>query len=559
MAVLAAAILASGGFGYSAETKKEKAKQLKQAAKKAKLLEMKKDEKKPDPPKAPKIEPATPVSALKPAYIGNKHDAVAVAAFIDKQIDAKLKAEGIVASPICDDAEFLRRVYLDIAGVIPSASQTKAFLDDKNPGKRAKLIDNLLDSPAYGRHQADLWSNLLIRKNSDNRKVDFSSFTDWLEKEFSKNTPWSTMAKEMVSSTGTQTQNPAVGFTLSNNGVDKLADEVGKVFLGQSIQCAQCHNHPFTDYKQTEYWALAAFFIKTTAGGLNTNKGQTPGVQEVNNLKRGKKNELPESYKDVPAQFLRGDQPKLNSSEPYRPALASWLTSPSNPFFAKAMVNRTWAQFFGVGFVNPVDDMRPQNKASHPELLEALAADFSMNGYDVKHLIRGICNSNAYQRSSKALPGNSDRDDALFARMTMKIMTPEQLFDSLVTAVGGDADVKKPNRPAKGPNGGARQQFVSFFLSGAETANTTEYEPGIPQALRLINSKPINQSRFVQALSKADPEKSIEELYLTALNRKPTSSERNRMMEFVKKTPGSESYGDILWVLVNCSEFTMIR
>jgi hypothetical protein len=366
------------------------------------------------------------------------------------------------------------------------------------------------------------------------------------------------MVSEMIASSGELEKVPAVGFFISNNGVDKMADEVGKIFLGQSIQCAQCHNHPFSDYQQTEYWAIANFFIKTTAGGLNVNKGQEPGVREVNNLKRNKKNELPESYKDVPAKFLRGDTPSMSSTEPYRPVLAKWVTSPTNPFFAKATVNRVWSQIFGVGIVNPVDDMRPENVPTHPELLNKLAADFAANKFDLKALHRAICNTEAYQRSSKAVAGNKEAEDPLFARSRMKILTPEQLYDSLVQATGFANTAGGREKPGgKGQAPGGRAGFVNFFLSGAEMANTTEYEPGIPQALKLINSKPVSSGRVVQGLSKSDPAKAIEELYLGTLSRRPTSEEMTKMQTFVKNN--SDAYGDILWVLVNCSEFTMIR
>jgi hypothetical protein len=271
---------------------------------------------------------------------------------------------------------------------------------------------------------------------------------------------------------------------------------------------------------------------------------------------------FPESAKDVPPKFLGGPEPKLSTGEPYRPELAEWMTGPRNPYFARAMVNRTWAQLFGRGFVNPIDDMEVDAIASHPELLDALTKEFVKSGFDVKHLTRCVCASQAYQRTSK--PSGTDSDPALFARMAVKVMTPEQLFDSLGQVTGFDrqaerARAKAPNRP----NGNTpRDQFVQFFLAGAEQANATEYEAGIPQALKLMNSRVVGNPAAVRSIAPpgTKPAEAFEAIYLAALSRRPTAAEVTRLKEYVAKvgTP-NEAYGDILWAVLNGSEFTTVR
>jgi hypothetical protein len=226
------------------------------------------------------------------------------------------------------------------------------------------------------------------------------------------------------------------------------------------------------------------------------------------------------------------------------------------------MVNRTWAQLFGRGFVNPIDDMHEDAIASHPELLDALTKEFVASGFDLKHLTRSICTSQAYQRTSKA--SGTDSDPALFARMAVKVMTPEQLFDSLGRVTGFDRLQERARaRAPKRPNGGGpRDQFVQFFLAGAEQANATEYEAGIPQALKLMNSRIVGNPLAVRQLVPpgSRPVEAFEAIYLAALSRKPTDEEVRRLREYVARvgTP-AEAYSDILWAVLNSSEFTTVR
>ncbi len=537
----------------------------------------KKGKKKFDPPPAqtnPAPEPFTPPPPAKPlpttVPAPTTKDAAALARLIDAEVAKKLAEAKVSASPVCSDDEFLRRAYLDITGVIPSAEKARAFLDDKDAGKRAKLIDELLADPNYGRRAADIWTAKLFPRDSANRFVIKDPLYKWFEDEFNKNAAWDKLVTDLVTATGNVEENGAVTYYLANRSIDKLTDTVGQHFMGIQLQCAQCHNHPFTSWKQTEYWGMAAFFSKVRADNpKNANKGGDNtkiGVQE-SNARNKVKDFLPESAKTVPAKFLGGPSPTLNANEAYRPVLAKWMTAPENPFFARALVNRTWAHLFGRGIVHPVDDMMPENEPSHPELLDALARHIGTKGeFDVKYLVKAICLSQTYQRTSKPTADNKD-DEKLFSHMTMKVMSPEQLFDSLARVTGnvGSGGGPKKKDFAGGPKGGpvgARNQFVNFFLAGADSLSAVDYEAGIPQALRLMNSPIANNPAVVRTLvgSAAKPDEAIEKIYLTALSRRPTADEKKTMQDYVAKASSPMvAYSDILWAVLNSSEFTLVR
>jgi hypothetical protein len=485
---------------------------------------------------------------------------------IDQAIGRRLEADKIRPSPLADDAEFLRRVYLDITGVIPPASKAAEFLDSKDATKRAKLIDELLSSPRYGKHMADVWERYLLPRTSDNRQLQVEPLSRWLEESFNSDKPWDQFVSELITSSGTQDENGAVTFFLANPTADKVTDTVSRLFLGVQLQCAQCHNHPFTKWKQTEYWGMAAFFTKVKSDRVRqaAKQASPPAVSENG---KGRPAKLPGSAKVVPAKFLQGEQPKLNTSAPYRPVLAKWLTSAENPYFARAMANRLWAHFFGRGIVDPVDDMHDGNPPSHPELLQELADQFVANQFDVKFLIRAICNSQTYQRTSK--PNDAQDSGAnLFAHMAIKVNSPEQLYDSLVAVVGTPARAaaaknrKAPNqgKPA-GPAANPRLAFVNFFMT-EDGSDPTQYQAGIPQALRLMNAPQLTggAAALEHALKAShSPAQVVESLYLATLSRRPTHAESQRLTDFVHKhgTEPRKAYRDILWALLNSSEFAL--
>jgi hypothetical protein len=517
----------------------------------------------PTPIKPPSALLATVVPAPK------AKDPAALAKLIDAEVRAKLAGANVGSSATCSDDEFLRRAALDITGVIPSPDKAKEFLDSADPDKRAKLLDDLLADPNYGRRMADIWTAKLFPIDSANRFVLKEPFYKWFEGEFNKNVAWDKLVTAVVTASGSVEENPATTYFLANRSIDKLTDTTTQHFMGIQLQCAQCHNHPFTSWKQTEYWGMATFYSKVRADNpKNANKGVDNtkiGVTEGNG--KAKKDFLPESAKTVPAKFLGGPQPKVPPTEEYRPVLAKWMTAPDNAFFSRAIVNRTWAHLFGRGFVNPVDDMLDENKPSHPELLDALSRHLATAGeFDLKYLIKAICLSETYQRTSKPTAMNKS-DTKLFSHMTMKVMTPEQLFDSLAQVtgnVGGRGMAKGPKAgiAPKGGPAGARTQFVNFFLAGAESTSAVDYEAGIPQALRLMNSTVANNPAAVRNVlgSAKTPAESIEKIYLTALSRRPTADELKMLTEYVAKAGNATAaYGDILWATLNSSEFTLIR
>lgn len=509
-----------------------------------------------------KAKPAAPPASLTK---GKKIDAAELAKLIDRVIDARMKKDEVPASAKSTDSEFLRRVHLDLVGVIPTPERVKAFLDDKNLNKRQALVEELLKDSRFGKYHAEQWSGLMLPRESNNRALNHAPLQKWLAESFTTNKPMDKLVYELVTSTGTQDENGAVTYFVGNPTVDKITDNVSRMFLGVQLQCAQCHNHPFVDWKQNEYWAMAAFFMKVRLSAnpqAAAKKGISPGITE-GGMAKGKKGGLPESAKIVPAKFLQGDSPKLDTAEPYRPVLAKWMTGAENPFFARAMVNRWWYTMFGRGLVNPVDDMHEDNEPTHPELLDTLTEQFKLNDFDLQYLIKAITLTEAYQRTSRPLDGNKDDKDAYSHRL-VRVMTPEQLYDSLATVVGtpkggGKIDRKAAVVPKKGP-ANARDQFLVFFRID-EGADPLEYQAGIPQALRLMNSGALNN--FNDTIAKAsaggkEPAKVIENLFLTAYTRLPSEAELKRFTDYVASQANPQAaFSDVMWALVNSSEFSL--
>ncbi|MGH9676488.1 MAG: DUF1553 domain-containing protein, partial [Candidatus Acidiferrum sp.] len=375
-------------------------------------------------------------------------------------------------------------------------------------------------------------------------------------------------------------------------GPDKVTDNVTKMFLGVQLQCAQCHNHPFTSWKQTEYWGMAAFFLRVQPQNIRPLKmvksGEGPSVQE---RKYGiVKRLVPASAKIVPAKFLGGSEATVRGNEPLRPLLAAWLTARDNPYFSRAMVNRTWAQLFGRGLVNPVDDMHDANPASHPQLLADLAAQFTANDFDVKYLFRALCNSAAYQRTSKAAAGSADVAAELYSRMLVKVLTPQQMFDSLkqvfgdfggqsrlsTRANGKVVKLAKENRATKETQEGKdakkmvmnqiraemfnpRALFISFFKTDGDF-DPTEYQSGIPQALRMMNAPQLNQALANSSLVRTTmpAPQAVQRIYLAALSRRPTPHEQERAIAHIQRQRDARrGLSDLLWALLNSSEFSL--
>lgn len=478
-------------------------------------------------------------------------DAAALARVIDEHIGQRLKAENIPASGPTEDAEFLRRVYLDIHGVIPTVQQARKYLESTASDKRGRLVDELLASPRYGTRLADIWTQYLYPSTA-NQRIKPEALTHWLETAFQTKT-WDRLTYDLVTATGAQDDNGAVTYMLAGRytiSVTEMTDLTSRYFLGVQLNCAQCHDHPFASWKQDDYWGLASFFtqIQRLKPVIEFRSIVETDV-DPGKLADGKKLRAP--------KFLGGDVLKPGPEKSLRKALAGWMVSKDNPFFARAMVNRMWNQFFGRGLVHPADDMHEGNPPSHPELLEALTEQFKAHDFDLRYLVRAICLSDTYQRSSKPRTENL-QDDKLFSRMLIKVLTPEQLFDSLVVATGNPGD-RRQGKPVKNP----RAEFVSFFRS--ESSDATDYTRGIPQALRLMNSgqflNPRNEESFLKQIVEPgmSPADTVDRLYLRALSRRPTAGERDRMLKYVEQRgiDRRQLYAEAFWALLNSSEFSL--
>ncbi len=515
-------------------------------------------------------------------------DVVAVRAKrIDGEIAKRLQEKKIPASPLADDAEFLRRVTLDLTGQIPSYERTTTFLADRDPKRRAKLIDELLESPEFGKHFAVILSQLLLGTEiaAPQREI----FKGWLAAEINKGQTWDKLVHAMITAEGEAKTNPAAVFVLAQTDDNKLmpnlmAASTTRYFLGVQLQCAECHNHPFTNWKQTEFWGMAAFFAKVKVA--TPKKGQSDGPVGLTEsfAATDPKKKGPAAVKSasitipatagksvgkvVKAKFLEAGEPVLDVERPFRPALANWVTSPENKYFARAAVNRLWFVLFGRGIVNPVDDMHADNEPTHPELLQALADDFKASSFNLKHFVRCVCNSEAYQRTSRPVKGNEDDRDG-FSHMAVKVMGPEVLYDALTRALGvkelnvttGKIATTGKGGAAKTSAGNNRDKFIKFFKTQDADSLPTDFTHGIPQVLNLMNDPQFNKGgpvvdRIIAA--KLPRDEAVERLYLTVLSRRPNSDESKRLSRYLDGEPDpARGYASVLWALINSPEFIL--
>lgn len=483
---------------------------------------------------------------------------------IDSHIDARVKAGKVTPAPLAEDAEFLRRAYLDITGRIPSTRDVCDFLADTDPGKRAKLIDELLETPRHAGHFAAIWRAALVPEVTavPEARVFRAGFEGWLRGRFRANTRYDVWVRELLTvplSSDAESPTPALRrpedpnplafYAVKEAKPENLAAATSRVFLGVQIECAQCHDHPFAKWTRDQFWNTAAFFagVERQGDGVFAPISEAAGRHEIAPA-AGKK--------PVPALFLDDTDLKWKSGVSPRVPLADWVTARANPFFARATVNRVWGQFFGHGLVDPVDDFRDDNPPTHPELLDELAGAFADSGFDLRFLVRAICRTRAYQRTSARTDSTQD-DPRLFARSAVRGLTGEQLFDSLVLATGF--------REGSG-RGSPREQFLTRFALGGKPA---EPETSIPQALALMNGRFLADATTLgtsptltavcetPGMTTADR---VEALYLAALGRKPTITERDRMMKYVtdaSKERLAERFGDVFWVLLNSAEFRL--
>lgn len=489
---------------------------------------------------------------------------------INQRIRERWEQEKVVPTSRADDAEFLRRVYLDLAGQIPPVSEVRRFLDDTSPDKRATLVKKLLESPRYIVHFSNVWRAELLPEVSAEPQLQFlmPSFEAWLKDQLIDNDSYADLARKLVTFKieGMARQNafeaggtvsPVAFYQAKEGKPENLASGTARVFLGVRIECAQCHNHPFDSWKQEQFWSFAAFY----AGVSRQQMGDVGGP--LSDLPSRRKLEIPgkKTRTEVEARYLDGTEPTWESNERSREKLANWLTARENPYFAKAAVNRIWGRLFGVGIVDPVDDFSDANPPSHPELLDELATAFIDSGYDLKFLLRVLTATEAYQLTS-SVTDVSQEPPQQFARMSLKGLSPEQLFDSVAEATGhfernrrDQAFVINDDRP--------RTEFLEAFNN--ETDPLTERPTTILQALAMMNGRfvtdTLNPEKGLLAAVINFPdmknEERIETIYLAALGRKPKPTELPKLLAHCEGRKLSVALGDIFWAVLNSSEFLL--
>jgi hypothetical protein len=494
-------------------------------------------------------------------------DAQELTGKIDRALAARWAAAGIQPAPPADDATFLRRVSLDLAGRIPSVAEARAFLADRSPHKRKRLVEDLLAGNAYANHFTNVWRALLLPEGDAAVQpgVQRPVFELWLRQQFAQNKGYDTIARELLTvpvgegRPGGEPGPDPVSFYYSKDvKPEGLAAATARVFLGVKLDCAQCHNHPFARWTRQQFWQYAAFF-----GGFDV-ETRMGFIQSVREVKDRRELAIPGGNKIVQAAFLDGTEPQWKYDVGSRATLAEWMTAPANPWFARAGVNRVWAYFFGTGLVEPVDDLRDDNPPSHPELLDELARQFAAHKFDFKFLIRAITASRAYQAASTGGSATPE-DPSLFASMPLRGLSPEQLFDSLSTATGFRE--KRTARRFFFLDDSMRGEFTKAF---ANTDKRTEFQTSILQALLLMNGKLMEEvtspARSATLAAVADSpflaaDDKVETLFLAALSRPPRADEREHWGSYVRaggvRGDPRAALGDVFWVLLNSPEFLL--
>ena len=495
---------------------------------------------------------------------------------VDKHTHKKWQALGLVPSELSSDEQFIRRVSLDLTGTLPTPEQVRTFVEDKDAQKRDKLIDRLLESPEYAYYFANKWADVLRvkrRQQPDRAKGTFA-FHNWIRKAMTQDKPYDQFVREILVATGEETNSPPTVWYKELQQPEQFVDDVSQVFLGQRLACAQCHHHPYEKWSQDDYWGLAAYF-----GRLGRRNYQVPGnqnqqVQRVAIFSRssgGVTNKR--TSKPAIMKPLEGEPITVDADDDPREKLVDWMVDPKNRFFARAVANRYWAHFFGRGIVDPLDDMRVTNPPSNPELLDALAQDFVDHKFSLKHLIRTIVKSRTYQLSS--MPNEFNQHDKQnYARYYPKRMSAEVLYDAVnqvtdspTSFPGLPQDRHAPKRAIMLPD----ESFASYFLdvfgrpqriSACECERVSE--ANLAQALHLLNSDEI-QNKLARGSGRADkmaadkrPDaEKIEELFLWAFGRKPTSEQLSIALEQIQKHAKAKkiAYENILWALINSKEF----
>ncbi|WP_417394453.1 DUF1549 domain-containing protein [Gimesia chilikensis] len=483
--------------------------------------------------------------------------------YVDTLIHNKLKKLRVIPSEVCSDAEFLRRASLDICGVMPTIEEFNTFVADKDPKKREKLVDQLLNRKEFVEMWVMKWSELLQIRTVNNR-ISYKSallYYNWLQERIASNVPIDKMVQELLGSTGGTFANAATNYYENERDTLKVAENVAQVFMGMRIQCAQCHNHPFDRWTMDDYYSFAAFFSQVGRKG-----SEDPRESIIYNRGSGEVRHLVDNRVMQP-KFLGGAQPDVKGKD-RRVVLASWLASNENPYFATNLSNIVWAHFFGKGIINEVDDVRISNPPVNPELLDELAKRFTDYNYDFKKLVRDICTSRTYQLATQTNPSN-ENDLTNFSHAQPRRLRAEVLLDCISQVTNA------PNKFRGLPLGARAVQIAdgnttNYFLTtfGRAKRDTVcscevRMEPSLSQALHLLNGDTVNskivQGKFVDSRIKAGkkPLEIVDEMYISCLTRKPTDKEYSTLVQVLDENKKDEqnALNDIFWSLLNSREF----
>ncbi len=493
--------------------------------------------------------------------------------YIDDLALEKLRSLNLAPSKPASDATFIRRAFLDAAGILPTAEEVEQFLADRSPDKRARLIDALLSRKEYSDYWTYKWSDLLLVSSRRLRPNAMWAFYNWIRDSVESNKPWDQFARDIFTESGSTRKNGALNYFFLHKDPIDLTENVTQAFLGQRLTCARCHNHPLEKWTQKQYYQLANLFSR-----VGIKNGSEPGDSVVFAKTTGDINH-PRLLKPLPPTPLDGDPMPLDSAADRRVHFAKWLTSPDNPYFARAIVNRVWANFMGRGLVEPVDDVRLANAASNEELYSALTKDFIENRFDVKRLILTIMNSGLYQLSSEANRTNQ-YDNVYYSKYIVKRLPAEVILDAISQVTG----VATPFRDYPAGTRAlelADTQVASPFLSVFGRPNRVicdvserSSDPSVAQALHVINGDTLNRKLSASDSTVAlflklglSDMRILDHLFLSSYSRYPAESEKQPILEALAKsrqTPGSaearkearrHALEDMLWAMLTSKEF----
>jgi hypothetical protein len=498
--------------------------------------------------------------------------------FIDRLAAAKFREIGMSPSPLCDDATFLRRAYFDATGTLPTPERATAFLDDKNPDKRNRLIDELLGltgdpardvhNNAYAAFHALKWGDLIRSNSASLGEQGMWALHNWLTASFRENKPFDRFVRELVTARGSTFSNgPANYFRIANNPQD-LTEATAQLFLGVRLQCAKCHHHPYETLGQEDYYSFAAFFARV--GNKNSQEFGIFGGETVIVVQSTGEVGHPRTGQTMKPTPLHGKP--VAESRDRRQKLADWLTSPKNPYFARNVVNRYVAYLLGRGLVEPIDDVRATNPPSNVALMDALADDFVKNKYNVKHLLRTIMRSRLYQLDSQPTKGNA-ADTRFYSHYNVKRLAAEPLLDAVDAATGVQTKFDKVplgTRAIELPDARYNNYFLNTF-GKPRREGVCECErvsdPNLAQALHTLNGDVVTakiadgNGRVARLLTaKKSHDYAVRELYLATLSRRPSDEEQAACKKLLSESPDAKTfYEDLLWSLINSKHFLFVR